>query len=191
MPYTDAYGRTVSDDGRYVWDGRTWQPLQVPAPAPAFAGAAGGRRLWPVVVIVVVVSLIAIVALAIVGLYALVRTPSYGTGYAQSYQQQRAADESLIERDVLACQTAPSSCDRRQLQLDIRHERNQVSGIESFPFTPPCLVPEMNSELHVLDRMYSEAASPSGDSALGADLERLGTLRSGNPCSSPPQQMRG
>lgn len=183
MPYTDAYGRTISDDGRYVWDGRTWQPLQVPAPSPAFAGAAGGRRLWPVVVIVVVVSLIAIVALAIVGMYALVRTPSYGTGYAQSYQQQRAADESLIRRDVAGCQAAPASCDRRQLQLDIRHERNLISGIESFPFTPPCLTPEMNSELLVLDRMYREAASSSGDSDLGTGLDQLAALRSGNPCS--------
>lgn len=182
MPYTDAYGRTISDDGRYVWDGQIWQALSVASPPFPLAPPTRRRSVWPIVAGVAAISVVGVIALAAVGMYALVRTPSYGGGYAQSYQQQRAADESLIASDVAACQSAPASCDRAKLRRDIRHERAQVAGLKSFPFTPPCLVPEMNSELAVLDRMYAASASSAGDSTLAADLEQLASLRGQNPC---------
>lgn len=33
MPRQDAEGRWISDDGRFWWDGGTWQPLPARTPA--------------------------------------------------------------------------------------------------------------------------------------------------------------
>jgi hypothetical protein len=185
LPYTDAYGRTISDDGRLVWDGRTWQPLAVPAPAaggPALRPGGKGRSVWGIVAAVVVISLIAILALAGLGFYALVRSPSYGNGYASSYQEQRAADEAAIASDLAACRSSATACDRTRLRTDIRRERSQVAGLAGFPFTPPCLQPEMRSQLSTLDAMNAAAGTSAGDAQVAAGLDQLARLRGGNPC---------
>lgn len=38
MPKQDAQGRWISDDGRSVWDGSSWKPLEQPAPQQPSGG---------------------------------------------------------------------------------------------------------------------------------------------------------
>jgi hypothetical protein len=34
MPHQDQYGRWISDDGAYWWDGAVWRPVRPPSQAP-------------------------------------------------------------------------------------------------------------------------------------------------------------
>ena len=77
VPIQDAYGRWFSDDGRFWWDGRAWQPLGPPA--------APGRRSAAPLVVGIGGGLLALVLLFGACTYAMVSSPDFQRGYHKGY----------------------------------------------------------------------------------------------------------
>jgi hypothetical protein len=87
MPRQDAQGRWISDDGLSYWDGAAWRPL---AGGPPIAGgypppAARGKSPWPAILIGCGIALVVILVLGIVGVFALVSSPTFQRSFCNSY----------------------------------------------------------------------------------------------------------
>jgi hypothetical protein len=81
VPIRDPYGRWLSDDGLYAWDGQRWQPAYGPyGPAPL----RPRRSAWPWVL---GASAVVVLLLLLFGActYAMTTSPEFKQGYYNGY----------------------------------------------------------------------------------------------------------
>ncbi len=78
MPYQDAQGRWISDDGRQYWDGQAWRPNTVQAPAQ------GRSMALPAVLIGCGFALLVLIVLGIGGVL-IFNTSDFRQGFCESW----------------------------------------------------------------------------------------------------------
>jgi hypothetical protein len=102
VPRQDAQGRWISDDGLSYWDGAAWRPVGgQPAAGTAYPPpAVAGKSPWPAILIGCGIALVVVVVLAIVGVFALISTPTFQRSFCNSYT---TTDPNLV------CPFSPSS----------------------------------------------------------------------------------
>ena len=97
MPRQDAYGRWISDDGLFYWDGNAWRP--VAAQPPPRRGASVAQ---PILIGAGFVLLIVLVA--VIGLVVLFQNPEIQQSFCNGWNSGQKNSESN-----LACPFHPAS----------------------------------------------------------------------------------
>jgi hypothetical protein len=86
VPRQDAQGRWISDDGLFYWDGATWRPTgSVPAGGGILPPPVHGKSAWPAILVGCGITLVVVLVLAIVGVFAVVSNPEIQRSFCNGY----------------------------------------------------------------------------------------------------------
>jgi hypothetical protein len=96
VPRQDAYGRWISDDGLFYWDGTAWRPVGLQAPARPGVSVAQ-------TVLIGAGFVLAIVLVLVVGAVIVMRDPEMQRSFCNGWNSGQNNSENL------ACPFHPSS----------------------------------------------------------------------------------
>ena len=96
MPQQDAYGRWISDDGLFYWDGAVWRLADVQAPARRGVSVAQPVLIGAGFVLVIVLVLV-------IGAVIVMRDPEMQRSFCNGWNSGQNSSENL------ACPFHPAS----------------------------------------------------------------------------------
>ncbi len=179
-----------SPDGKYWWDGTTWEPVRAASPGPVVATPGKGKR-HPALKAALIVAGFVVLAIAVAagiavwqyheatsGPYAAVRT---------DYDQMIAADNAVVKADIhQQVQLQPNSKDITMSQAGIEKRialrkafDQQVKALQ-FPASKDAQVAQLLHDESSLEQIYATEEADlkaNNTSKYKGDVDVAGTLQ--------------